>query len=70
MPCQNRRSNSSKLRVTDARPGLVKFELPIEQHHTNRLKILHGGTLACLSTSSRPFLPLFITYSCVPAQRT
>ena len=36
------------LRVTAARPGTVSFELKIEQHHTNRLKILHGGTIASL----------------------
>ena len=36
------------LRVTAARPGVVNFELKIEQHHINRLKILHGGTIASL----------------------
>jgi len=36
------------LRVTAARPGTVNFELDIKQMHTNRLNILHGGTLACM----------------------
>ncbi|THW04106.1 hypothetical protein D6D25_08342 [Aureobasidium pullulans] len=36
------------LRVTAARPGVVNFELPIEKHHTNRLNILHGGTIASM----------------------
>ncbi|KAL1311281.1 hypothetical protein AAFC00_001467 [Neodothiora populina] len=36
------------LRVTGATPGVVNFELPIEQHHTNRLGILHGGTIASM----------------------
>ncbi|KAH0392952.1 hypothetical protein KCU89_g12922, partial [Aureobasidium melanogenum] len=38
----------SGLRVTAARPGVVNFELPIEKHHTNRLNILHGGTIASM----------------------
>ena len=38
----------SKLRVTSASPGKVHFELPIEKHHTNRLGILHGGTVASM----------------------
>ena len=36
------------LRVTAARPGTVKFELDIEKQHTNRLDILHGGTIASM----------------------
>ncbi|KAG9855725.1 esterase, partial [Aureobasidium melanogenum] len=36
------------LRVTAARPGVVNFELHIEKHHTNRLNILHGGTIASM----------------------
>ncbi|GAB7323524.1 hypothetical protein MBLNU13_g07035t3 [Cladosporium sp. NU13] len=36
------------LRVTAARPGTVNFELDIKKEHTNRLNILHGGTLACM----------------------
>ncbi|SMR48826.1 unnamed protein product [Zymoseptoria tritici ST99CH_1A5] len=36
------------LRVTAARPGTVNFELDIEQEHTNRLQILHGGTIASM----------------------
>lgn len=38
-----------QLRVTAAQPGRVNFELPIEKEHTNRLNILHGGTLACMT---------------------
>ncbi|EOD52927.1 putative thioesterase family [Neofusicoccum parvum] len=40
----------NSLRVTHAIPGRVKFELDVEQHHTNRLKILHGGTIASMVT--------------------
>ncbi|KAL9618757.1 MAG: hypothetical protein Q9160_006551 [Pyrenula sp. 1 TL-2023] len=36
------------LRVTGASTGNVRFELPIEKHHTNRLGILHGGVLASM----------------------
>ncbi|KAL4902835.1 hypothetical protein BDW74DRAFT_157707 [Aspergillus multicolor] len=36
------------LRVTAAKPGTVNFELDIEKHHTNRLSILHGGTIASM----------------------
>ncbi|KKY24438.1 putative thioesterase family [Phaeomoniella chlamydospora] len=36
------------LRVTGASPGKVNFELDIEKHHTNRLGILHGGTIASM----------------------
>ncbi|KAK3696454.1 hypothetical protein LTR37_017955 [Vermiconidia calcicola] len=38
-----------KLRVTAARPGTVNFELDIQKEHTNRLNIIHGGTLACMT---------------------
>lgn len=38
----------SGLKVTAATPGRVTFELPIQQEHTNRLKILHGGTIASM----------------------
>ena len=41
--------------VTDrprAEPGKVNFELPIEKHHTNRLGILHGATLATMVDTS------------------
>ncbi|KAI5269408.1 hypothetical protein E4T47_07098 [Aureobasidium subglaciale] len=34
--------------LNQARPGVVNFELPIEKHHTNRLNILHGGTIASM----------------------
>lgn len=37
-----------QLRVTAARPGVVNFELDIEKQHTNRLNILHGGTIASM----------------------
>ncbi|OQO07828.1 hypothetical protein B0A48_06619 [Cryoendolithus antarcticus] len=36
------------LRVTAARPGTVNFELDIQKEHTNRLNILHGGTIASM----------------------
>ncbi|MCJ1472771.1 hypothetical protein MMC13_001420 [Lambiella insularis] len=36
------------LRVTAARPGTVNFELDIQKEHTNRLGILHGGTIASM----------------------
>ncbi|KAF2244236.1 acyl-coenzyme A thioesteras-like protein 13 [Trematosphaeria pertusa] len=36
------------LRVTHAAPGRVKFELDIKKEHTNRLNILHGGTIASM----------------------
>uniref|UniRef100_A0A093XH38 Putative esterase C31F10.02 n=1 Tax=Talaromyces marneffei PM1 TaxID=1077442 RepID=A0A093XH38_TALMA len=36
------------LRVTAARPGVVNFELDIQKEHTNRLNILHGGTIASM----------------------
>ncbi|KAF1812743.1 putative PaaI_thioesterase family protein [Eremomyces bilateralis CBS 781.70] len=36
------------LRVVSATPGKVRFELDIRKEHTNRLKILHGGTIASM----------------------
>ncbi|KAF2738136.1 acyl-coenzyme A thioesteras-like protein 13 [Polyplosphaeria fusca] len=36
------------LRVTNAVPGRVHFELDIQKEHTNRLNILHGGTIASM----------------------
>jgi len=36
------------LQVTSAIPGKVNFELQVQHHHTNRLGILHGGTLASM----------------------
>lgn len=45
---QNRRTDCSKLRVTAAVPGKVNFELDILKQHTNRLNILHGGTIASM----------------------
>ncbi|KAI8956453.1 Thioesterase/thiol ester dehydrase-isomerase [Daldinia sp. FL1419] len=36
------------LRVTNAAAGKVDFELDITKDHTNRLKILHGGTIASM----------------------
>ncbi|KAM7191267.1 HotDog domain containing protein [Rhypophila sp. PSN 637] len=38
----------SGLRNLQAEPGRVTFELVIDSRHTNRLKILHGGTIASL----------------------
>ncbi|KAF3386992.1 hypothetical protein F1880_000075 [Penicillium rolfsii] len=38
----------NNLRVTAARPGTVNFELEIQKEHTNRLNILHGGTIASM----------------------
>ncbi|KAF7187868.1 putative esterase C31F10.02 [Pseudocercospora fuligena] len=38
----------TELRVTAARPGTVNFELDIKKEHTNRLQILHGGTIASM----------------------
>jgi acyl-coenzyme A thioesterase 13 len=40
------------MRITSAVPGKVTFELPIEKHHTNRLGILHGATLATMVDTS------------------
>ncbi|EPE07197.1 acyl-coenzyme a thioesterase 13 [Ophiostoma piceae UAMH 11346] len=34
--------------ITNAVPGKVDFELDIKKQHTNRLKILHGGTIASM----------------------
>ncbi|KAK2626166.1 hypothetical protein QTJ16_004428 [Diplocarpon rosae] len=36
------------LRVTAAEPGRVDFELDIKKEHTNRLSIIHGGTIASM----------------------
>ncbi|KAB8231060.1 PaaI family thioesterase [Aspergillus alliaceus] len=36
------------LRLTAAKPGQVNFELDIQKEHTNRLNILHGGTIASM----------------------
>ncbi|TVY27328.1 putative esterase [Lachnellula hyalina] len=36
------------LRVTAAEPGRVEFELDILKEHTNRLSIIHGGTIASM----------------------
>ncbi|KAI1655003.1 Thioesterase/thiol ester dehydrase-isomerase [Daldinia decipiens] len=35
-------------RVTNAAVGKVDFELDITKDHTNRLKIIHGGTIASM----------------------
>ncbi|KAG7286488.1 hypothetical protein NEMBOFW57_008799 [Staphylotrichum longicolle] len=35
-------------RITNASDGKVEFELDITKDHTNRLKIIHGGTIASL----------------------
>ncbi|KAI1298402.1 Thioesterase/thiol ester dehydrase-isomerase [Xylaria venustula] len=39
---------ANQLRITNAVYGKVDFELDITQDHTNRLKILHGGTIASM----------------------
>jgi len=36
------------MRITAASPGKVNFELDIRKEHTNRLGILHGGTIASM----------------------
>ncbi|KAH8808517.1 acyl-coenzyme A thioesterase-like protein 13 [Xylogone sp. PMI_703] len=36
------------LRVTAAEPGRVEFELDIKKEHTNRLDMIHGGTIASM----------------------
>ncbi|KAI1076916.1 Thioesterase/thiol ester dehydrase-isomerase [Whalleya microplaca] len=36
------------IRVTNATVGKVDFELDITNDHTNRLKIIHGGTIASM----------------------
>ncbi|KAE8453653.1 hypothetical protein EG329_009164 [Mollisiaceae sp. DMI_Dod_QoI] len=36
------------IRVTAAEPGRVDFELDIKKEHTNRLNIMHGGTIASM----------------------
>ncbi|KAI1405067.1 Thioesterase/thiol ester dehydrase-isomerase [Hypoxylon fuscum] len=38
----------SHLRVTNAVAGKVDFDLDIAKDHTNRLKIVHGGTIASM----------------------
>ncbi|KAI1810523.1 Thioesterase/thiol ester dehydrase-isomerase [Poronia punctata] len=39
---------ANQIRVTSAVHGKVEFELDIARDHTNRLKILHGGTIASM----------------------
>ncbi|KAK4099478.1 Thioesterase/thiol ester dehydrase-isomerase [Parathielavia hyrcaniae] len=43
-----RRLFQRHVRITNAVEGHVKFTLNITEDHTNRLKILHGGTIASL----------------------
>ncbi|KAK5633358.1 hypothetical protein RRF57_009072 [Xylaria bambusicola] len=38
----------ANIKVTNAVHGKVDFELDIMKEHTNRLKILHGGTIASM----------------------
>ncbi|ODQ63317.1 putative PaaI_thioesterase family protein [Nadsonia fulvescens var. elongata DSM 6958] len=38
----------NKLRIMDAKPGKVLLQLKLEKKHTNRLQILHGGTIASI----------------------
>jgi uncharacterized protein (TIGR00369 family) len=40
------------MKITAATPGRVIFELPIDKHHTNRLGILHGATIAAMVDTS------------------
>ncbi|KAM0322534.1 hypothetical protein ACHAQA_009381 [Verticillium albo-atrum] len=40
--------NNPQFRITNATNGTVDFELDIQKEHTNRLKTIHGGTLASL----------------------
>lgn len=46
--CRDLANDRFKFRVTAASPGKVLFELPIQKEHTNRLGILHGGTIASM----------------------
>ena len=46
--CYAKSCAALQLRVTGASPGKVNFELDIEKEHTNRLGILHGGTIASM----------------------
>ncbi|KAI0811880.1 HotDog domain-containing protein [Xylaria sp. FL0064] len=39
---------ANQIRITNAAHGKVDFELDINKDHTNRLKILHGGTIASM----------------------
>ncbi|KAJ9165708.1 Thioesterase/thiol ester dehydrase-isomerase [Coniochaeta hoffmannii] len=36
------------MRITNAHDGKVEFELDIQKEHTNRLNIIHGGTIASM----------------------
>ncbi|RDW66425.1 putative PaaI thioesterase family protein [Coleophoma cylindrospora] len=53
-PCElgnialNENRSGAELRVTAAEPGRVDFELDIKKEHTNRLNIIHGGTIASM----------------------
>ncbi|KAM3480553.1 hypothetical protein MY5147_001160 [Beauveria neobassiana] len=38
----------SRFRVTSAAKGKIDFELDIHKDHTNRLRTIHGGTLAAI----------------------
>ncbi|KAL2266012.1 hypothetical protein VTJ83DRAFT_5364 [Remersonia thermophila] len=38
----------NSLRILNAKTGTVTMELEVQPHHTNRLQILHGGTIASL----------------------
>ncbi|KAK4216848.1 putative PaaI thioesterase family protein [Rhypophila decipiens] len=44
----NKTMRPSGLRNVQAEPGRVTFELIIDHRHTNRLNILHGGTIASM----------------------
>jgi len=47
-PAKVSRSLLKSLKITSAVPGKVNFSLHIEPQHTNRLQILHGGTIASM----------------------
>ncbi|TLD29238.1 hypothetical protein PspLS_03920 [Pyricularia sp. CBS 133598] len=39
---------ASSFRIKNAQKGRVDFELDIQKDHTNRMKAIHGGTLASM----------------------
>ncbi|BFZ53977.1 hypothetical protein PYCC9005_001008 [Savitreella phatthalungensis] len=40
------------MKVVAAEPGVVRCRLEIEPHHCNRLSILHGGVITCLTDTT------------------
>ncbi|EAQ84824.1 hypothetical protein CHGG_08838 [Chaetomium globosum CBS 148.51] len=47
-PKYNPQAHHTQLRISNATEGSVDFELHITKDHTNRLNIIHGGTIASL----------------------